>query len=284
MTQPIPSAPTSKSITLPDGRVLSLETGKLAKLANGAVVLRLEETVLLATVVAKSDPDENPDFLPFSVDYQERFAAAGKIPGSFFRREGRLSDHEVLISRLVDRALRPLFPSDYFISTQVNILLLSVSKTTPPDSLAALAASAALCLSGLPLKGPVSEVRVVKTDGAYHVNPSYQLIEEATLDLIVAADKDNILMVEGESKEVGIEEVLEALKVAHEAIRHQCQLQEELLSAVGASKRTYKASFEDQALYELLESQLSEPLKEVASRHISQKRHVAKLQKLRRVS
>ena len=264
--------PISKSITLVDGRTISIETGKLAKLAHGSAVVRLDDTMLLATVVAKHEAEEDMDFLPLSVDYQERFAATGKIPGSFFRREGRLSDHEVLICRLVDRAIRPLFPSDYFLSTQINIQLISASSSAPPDSLAALAASAALHLSDIPFEGPIAEVRVAKISGELCINPSYEALKEATLDLIVAADKDNVLMVEGEAAEVPEEDILEAMQFAHKSIQALCNLQQDLLQARGELPcRSYNAAAEDSELYKRLRDETYSAVLEIASAQISSK-------------
>lgn len=210
---------------MPDGAEITIETGKLAKQADGAVVVRMGDTMLLATVVSNKDAKEDMDFLPLSVDYQEKFAGAGKIPGGFLKREGRLSDHEVLICRLVDRALRPLFPSDYHSETQVMISMISHDEKVMPDSLAALAASAALSVSDIPFQGPISEVRVIQTNGEYKVNPSRQEADAADLNIIVAADSKNIMMVEGEMNEVSEKPLLEAMKVAHEAIKIQCQAQ-----------------------------------------------------------
>ncbi len=268
MTTP-PNTPVSKSITLSDGRTLSIETGKLAKLAHGSALVRVEDTMLLATVVARQEPEENLDFLPLTVDYQERFAAAGKIPGSFFRREGRLSDHEVLVCRLVDRAIRPLFPADYFLATQLNIYLLSSSPSSPPEALAGLAASAALSLSDVPFSGPISVVRIAKIDGEYHINPAYTALEQASIDITVAANKDKVLMVEGEAKEVDESEIIAAIQHAHEAVRAQCDLQSALLQEGGGRpKRTYTTPAEDNALYERMRSALEQPLKDIAAQHI----------------
>lgn len=239
----------TKTVQLADGRSITIETGKLAKQADGSVVVRMGDTMLLATVVSNKDAKEGIDFLPLSVDYQEKFAAAGKIPGGFLRREGRLSDYEVLISRLVDRALRPLFPDDYHADTQVNIMLISADPEVLPDALAALAASAALAVSDIPFNGPISEVRVAKIDGQLIVNPAASLLSRAELDLIVAASYDNILMVEGEMNEVSEADVLEALKFAHEAIKQQCLVQKELAEAVGKTeKRTYSHETNDPEL------------------------------------
>jgi polyribonucleotide nucleotidyltransferase len=230
----------TKTFALADGRKITIETGKLAKQADGSVVVRMGDTMLLATVVATQEARVGADFLPLSVDYQEKFASAGKIPGGFLRREGKLSDLEVLTSRLVDRAIRPLFPDDYHADTQVNIFLISADPEVPPVALAGLAASAALSVSDIPFLGPISEVRIAKVDGQYVINPPTSALERATLDLIVAASEENILMVEGEASEVQEHEVLEALKVAHDAIKVHCQVQKELAAEVGKTeKRTY---------------------------------------------
>src|SRR6188768_1715623 len=230
----------TKSCKLPDGREITLETGKLARQADGAVVLRMGDTMLLATVVANQTHKEGTDFLPMSVDYQEKFASMGKIPGGFLRREGKLSDYEVLISRLVDRAVRPLFPDDFHAETQISIQMISGDENSLPDALAAFAASAALSVSDIPFQGPISEVRVARVDGQYIINPTLEQKNKADLDLIVAASIENILMVEGESKEVSEEDMLEALKLAHAAIIDQCKVQLELTQATGKTeKRTY---------------------------------------------
>lgn len=239
----------TKTIQMADGRKITIETGKLAKQADGSVVVRMGDTMLLATVVASQDFKEGIDFLPLSVDYQEKFAAAGKIPGGFLRREGKLSDHEVLVSRLVDRVIRPLFPDDYHSETQVNIVLISADQEVLPDALAALAASAALSVSDVPFLEPISEVRVAKIDGQYLINPAASLLDNATLDLVVGASYNNILMVEGEMDEATEEEVLEALKAAHEAIKIHCKVQQELAEAVGKTeKRTYSHETNDEEL------------------------------------
>ncbi len=221
---------------LADGREITLETGKLAKQADGSVVVKMGDTMLLATVVSNKDAKEGTDFLPLSVDYQEKFAAAGRFPGGFFKREARLSDYEILISRLVDRALRPLFPEDYHSDTQVLISLISGDKNTAPDALACLAASAAISVSDIPFNGPVSEVRVAKVDGKLIANPTVEQAEKATLDMIVAANAKDIMMVEGEMKEVSEAEMLEAIKFAHEAIRLQINAINELVAKVEAVK------------------------------------------------
>ena len=262
----------TKSIKMPDGAEITIETGKLAKQADGSVVVRMGNTMLLATVVSATDAKEDVDFLPLSVDYQEKFASSGKIPGGFLKREGKLSDHEVLISRLVDRALRPLFPDDYHADTQVMISMISHDDNVMPDSLAALAASAALSVSDIPFNGPISEVRVVKNNGEFIVNPNKETTKESELDIIVAADKDNIMMVEGEMKEVSEAELLEAMKVAHEAIKVQCQAQIELAEEVGSTeKREYSHEKSDPELLEKMQSELYPKLYAAVSKQTADK-------------
>jgi polyribonucleotide nucleotidyltransferase len=239
----------SKTCKLPDGREITIETGKLARQADGSVVLKLGNTMLLATVVAAEDVKEGTDFLPLSVDYQEKFASTGKVPGGFLKRESKLSDYEILISRLVDRALRPLFPDDFHADTQVMIYLISGDPNALPDSLAAFAASAAIAVSDIPFNGPISEVRVARVDGKFVINPTLEQKERADIDLIVAASIENILMVEGEMKEVSEDDMLEALRTAHEAIKVQCNLQIELSQAAGKTvKRTYSHEEHDENL------------------------------------
>ncbi|HEY5823053.1 MAG TPA: polyribonucleotide nucleotidyltransferase [Cyclobacteriaceae bacterium] len=263
----------SKTCKLPDGREITIETGKLARQADGSVVLKMGNTMLLATVVAAVQHKEGTDFLPLSVDYQEKFASTGKIPGGFLKREGKLSDYEVLISRLVDRAIRPLFPDDYHADTQVNIQLISGEPDGLPDALAAFAASAALSVSDIPFQGPISEVRVARVDGQYLINPTLQQKEKADLDLIVAASIDNILMVEGESKEVSEDDMLEALKIAHQAIIEQCKLQIELTKAVGKTeKRTYEHEVKDENLRKELHTLLYQKAYDVARQQLANKK------------
>jgi polyribonucleotide nucleotidyltransferase len=229
-----------KVIDLGDGRTIEIETGKLAKQADGSVVIKMGDTMLLATVVSSLEAKEGVDFLPLSVDYQEKYAATGRIPGGFLRREARLSDYEVLISRLVDRALRPMFPEDYHADTQVMISLISADKDIMPDCLAGLAASAALSVSDIPFNGPISEVRVAKVDGKLIINPTLSQLQNATLEFIVAGSEHDVNMVEGESKEIQEDELVEAIKFAHTAIKHQCFIQKELTIEVGKStKRAY---------------------------------------------
>ncbi len=231
----------TKTFQMADGTTISIETGRLAKQADGSAVVRMGNTMLLATVVAAQEARENVDFMPLSVDYKEQYAATGKFPGGFFKREGRPSEYEILISRLVDRALRPLFPADFHAETQVIIQLISGGDDVSPDALAALAASSALAVSDIPFHGPISEARVAFIDGKFVVNPSISQMEEADLELMVAASEDNIMMVEGEMKEISESVMLEAIKVAHEAIKIQCRAQKELTAMVekAQTKREY---------------------------------------------
>lgn len=263
----------SKTCKLPDGREIIVETGKLARQADGAVVVRMGNTMLLATVVASQEGKEGADFLPLSVDYQEKFASTGKIPGGFLKREGRLSDYEILISRLVDRAIRPLFPDDYHAETQVSISLISGDTDGLPDSLAAFAASAALSVSDIPLQEPISEVRVVRVDGQFVINPTLAQKERSDIDLIVAASKDNILMVEGEMKEVTEKDMLQAMKHAHDAIKVQCALQVELAAACGKTqKRIYSHEENDEALREEVNKLFYDKVYEAARQQIKDKK------------
>src|SRR5690606_18902848 len=225
---------------LGNGREVEISTGKLAKQADGSVVVKQGNTMLLATVVSAKEAKPGTDFLPLSVDYQEKYAAAGRIPGGFLRREARLSDYEILISRLVDRALRPLFPEDYHADTQVMISLISSDKETMPDALAGLAASAALAVSDIPFNGPISEVRVAKIDGQLVINPNLSDLARASLEFIVAGSASDIGMVEGEADEISEDEMLEAIEFAHNAIKIQVQAQVELAELVGKKvKREY---------------------------------------------
>ncbi len=244
----------TKTFELDDGRTISIETGKLANQADGAVVVKMGDTMLIATVVATKEARENVDFMPLTVEYKEKYAATGKFPGGFFKREARPSEYEILIARLVDRALRPLFPDDFHGDTQVIITLISGSNDTAPDALAALAASSALTISDIPFIGPMSEVRVAKINGDFVINPSIKDIETAELDLIVAATMDNVIMVEGEMKEVSEVVMLEAIKVAHNAIKVQCQAQLELAEMIEKSKvrREYSHEEKDTELKEAL--------------------------------
>lgn len=232
--------PVTKLIDLGDGRTIKIETGKLAKQADGAVTVTMGNTVLLATVCAAKDAAPDVDFMPLQVDYKEKFSAVGRFPGGFTRREGKSSDYEILVSRLIDRALRPLFPSDFHAEVFVNVVLFSAGEDDMPDALAGLAASAALAVSDIPFEGPISEVRIARIDGQWCINPSASELKKADIDMMVAATLDNIMMVEGEMDEVSEAEMLEAIRQAHEAIKKQCQAQLELSEAVGKTvKRTY---------------------------------------------
>jgi polyribonucleotide nucleotidyltransferase len=239
-----------KSIDLGDGKIITMETGKLAKQADGAVVISMGQTMLLATVVARKEVSEGQSFLPLSVEYQEKYAAAGRFPGGFFKREARLSEYEILISRLVDRALRPMFPDNYKAETQVMISLISAEKNIMPDALAGLAASAAVTVSDIPFNGPISEVRVARVNGQFVVNPTVSELATADIELMIAGSKDNIVMVEGEMKEVSEKDMLEAIKVGHEVIKLQCQAQLEFAAEVAQAqvKREYPEEVEDEAL------------------------------------
>ena len=245
--------PISTSFNLPDGREITIETGKLATQADGSVVVKIGNTMLFCSVVSSTEMREGQSFFPLSVDYQEKFAAAGRIPGNFFRREARLSDYEILTSRLVDRAIRPLFPDGYMFDTQVIINLISGDPEELPDAYAALAASSAIAVSDIPFASPISEVRVAKINGEYVVNPSRTAVKEATLEVIVAADMNNIMMVEGEAKECSESELVEAIKVGHEAIKVQCQAQETLANLVG-EKATVKRAVEVEEVDEELKA------------------------------
>jgi len=241
--------PITKSIDLGDGRSITIETGKLAKQADGSVMLRMGNTMMLAAVTAAKDAKPDVDFMPLQVEYKEKFSAYGRFPGGFLRREGRASDYEILVCRLVDRALRPLFPDDYHADVFVTITLFSADGEDMPDALAGLAASAALAVSDIPFNGPISEVRVARIDGQFVVNPTFKQMEQADMDIMVGATMDNIMMVEGEFKEVSEAEMLEAIKVAHEAIKVQCQAQMELMEAVGKTvKREYCHEVNDEEL------------------------------------
>ncbi len=239
----------TKTVSLPDGRTISIETGKLAKQADGAVMLRMNNTMLLATVCGAKDANPGTDFMPLQCDYKEKYSAAGRFPGGFTKREGRASDYEILTSRLVDRALRPLFPSDYHAEVFVNITLFSADGVDIPDALAGFAASAALACSDIPFEGPISECRVARINGEFVINPTFEQLEQADMDLMVGATEENIMMVEGEMKEVPESALLEALKAAHEAIKPMCQLQKELMKELGTDvKRTYCHEVNDEEL------------------------------------
>ena len=254
----------TKEIFLKDGRKITIETGKLARQADGAVVVRMGDTMLLATVVSNKEATEGIDFLPLSVDYQEKFAAAGRIPGGFIKREGRLSEHEILVCRLVDRALRPIFPDDYHAETQVNIQLISADKEVMPDALAALAASSAIAVSDIPFATPISEVRIVRVNDQFIVNPNTSDSDNADIDLIVAASQDHVIMVEGELNETSEDDILDAIKFAHEAIKDQCIAQEELAKEVGITqKREYSHETHDEELRKKLHKEYYDKFYEI---------------------
>ncbi len=242
----------NKTIDLGDGRTINIETGKLAKQADGAVVVKMGDTMLLATVVSAREAAENVDFMPLSVDYREKFSAAGRFPGGFLKREGRPSDDEILTARLVDRALRPLFPENYHAETIVSVVLISSGKNEMPDCLAGLAASAAIAVSDVPFNGPISEVRVSRINGKLVINPSAEELAQADIDIMVGASYDNIMMVEGEMNEVSEEEMLEAIKYAHDAIKLHCKVQMELAEELGIKKREYSHEVNDETLRETI--------------------------------
>lgn len=250
----------TKTVQLPDGRTISIETGKVAKQADGAAVLRMGNTVLLATVCAAKEAVPGTDFMPLQVDYREQYSAAGRFPGGFTKREGKASDEEILTSRLVDRALRPLFPSDYHCEVYVQVMLLSADGVDQPDALAGFAASAAMACSDIPFDYTISEVRVARVNGEFVVNPTFQQMADADMDLMVGATRDNIMMVEGEMKEVSELDLIEALKVAHEAIKPMCALQDELAKELGTDKkRSYDDEVNDEELRQQIKTELYQP-------------------------
>ncbi len=240
--------PIKKTIVLGDGREITIETGKLAKQADGAVELRMGNTMLLATVVSAKEAGEDVDFMPLQVEYKEKFSSFGRFPGGFLKREGRASDYEILTARLVDRVLRPLFPDNYHADTFVNVTMYSSDGVDMPDALAGLAASAAIAVSDIPFNGPISEVRVARVDGEFVINPTFEQVEKADMELMVGATYDNIMMVEGEMDEVSETDLLNALKAAHAAIKEQCKAQMELAEAVGVAKREYCHEVNDEEL------------------------------------
>ena len=254
----------TKTVQLPDGRTITIETGKVAKQADGAAVLRMGNTVLLATVCAAKDAVPGTDFMPLQVDYREQYSAAGRFPGGFTKREGKASDNEILTSRLVDRALRPLFPSNYHAEVYVQVMLLSADGVDQPDALAGFAASAAMACSDIPFEHTISEVRVARINGEFVINPTFQQMEEADMDLMVGATKDNIMMVEGEMKEVSEQDLIGALKAAAEAIKPMCELQDELSKELGKDvKREYCHEVNDEELREQIKSELYAPVYDV---------------------
>ena len=262
-----------KSYTLGDGRTIELETGKLAKQADGAIVLTMGKTMLLATVVSDKDAGDDMDFLPLTVNYKEKFAAAGKIPGGFLKREARPNDNEVLVCRLIDRALRPLFPDDYHANTLVEIQLISHDPEVKADALACFAASAAIAVSDIPFNGPTSEVRVAQIDGNWIMNPSPEQMEQSDIDLIVAATTENIMMVEGEMSEISEAVMLEGIKVAHDEIKKQCQLQLDLAAEVATAqtKRTYDHERTNEELLNNIKTACFDKCRAIAAESIADK-------------
>lgn len=267
----------TKTVQLPDGRTISIETGKVAKQADGAAVVRLGNTVLLATVCAAKDAVPGTDFMPLQVDYREQYSAAGRFPGGFTKREGKPSDNEILTSRLVDRALRPLFPSNYHAEVYVQIMLLSADGVDQPDALAGLAASAAMACSDIPFEFYISEVRVARINGEYVINPTFEQMKQADMDLMVGATKDNIMMVEGEMKEVSELDLINALKAAHEAIKPMCAVQDELNKELGKDvKREYDHEVNDEDLREKMNNELYQPVYDITKQALpKQERHDA---------
>ena len=267
----------TKTISLPDGRTISIETGKVAKQADGSAVVRMGNTVLLATVCAAKDAVPGTDFMPLQVDYKEQYSAAGRFPGGFTKREGKPGDNEILTSRLVDRVLRPLFPSNYHAEVYVNVMLLSTDGVDQPDALAGLAASSAMACSDIPFDFYISEVRVARVNGEYVVNPTFEQMKEADMDIMVGATKDNIMMVEGEMDEVTEQDLIQALKVAHEAIKPMCLMQEELAKELGKDvKREYEHEVNDEDLRKQMNDELYQPVYDVTKQALpKQERHDA---------
>ena len=259
-------------INLPNGQIIEISTGKLARQADGAVVLKCGDTMLLATAVSKDEASPEVDFMPLTVEYQEKFAAAGRFPGGFLKRESRPSEYEILIARLVDRALRPIFPEDYHAETQVLIYLISADKNYPPDALTALAASSALTISDIPFEQPISEVRVVKINGEFIVNPSITEIESADLDLMVGGTLTDVNMVEGECREVDEDTLLEALKIAHEYIKIEIEGQIRLIEKAGKPKRKYEHEVNNEEIRQKLEEYCYPRLLEISRQHIKSKK------------
>ncbi len=267
----------TKTISLPDGRTISIETGKVAKQADGSAVVRMGNTVLLATVCAAKDAVPGTDFMPLQVDYREQYSAAGRFPGGFTKREGKPGDNEILTSRLVDRVLRPLFPSNYHAEVFVNVMLLSADGVDQPDALAGLAASSAMACSDIPFDFYISEVRVARVNGEYVVNPTFEQMKEADMDIMVGATKDNIMMVEGEMDEVTEQDLIQALKVAHDAIKPMCTMQEELAKELGKDvKREYDHEVNDEDLRKQMNDELYQPVYDVTKQALpKQERHDA---------
>jgi polyribonucleotide nucleotidyltransferase len=275
--------PITETITLNDGRTITIETGKLAKQADGSVVVRMGDTMLLATAVASHDVNPDIDFLPLTVDYREKFSSAGKFPGGFFKREGRPSTEEILVMRLVDRVLRPLFPKDYHAETQVMIQLMSFDENVQADSLAGLAASAALAVSDIPFEGPISEVRVAKINGELKINPSLKEMEEATIDLMVGGTADSVTMVEGQMEEVQEEEMIEAIEFAHQAIKNQIEGIKKLADKIEKAKvkRDYDHAEEDEELYKQIEQKVYPAIYDIAKEGLGKQERSEKFSKVK---
>ena len=271
----------TKSIQLPDGRTITIETGKVAKQADGSVMLRMNNTVLLATVCAAKDAVPGTDFMPLQVDYREQYAAAGRFPGGFTKREGKASDNEILTSRLVDRVLRPLFPSNYHAEVYVNVMLFSADGVDQPDALAGFAASAALACSDIPFECPISEVRVARVNGQYVIDPTFEQMKEADMDIMVGASAENIMMVEGEMKEVSEQDLLGALKAAMDAIKPMCELQAELSKELGKDvKREYNHEVNDEALRERMNKELYQPAYDITKQALPKQDRADAFEKL----
>jgi polyribonucleotide nucleotidyltransferase len=272
----------TKTVALPDGRTISIETGKLAKQADGSVMLRMGNTMLLATVCAAKDAVPGTDFMPLQVEYREKYAANGRFPGGFTKREGKASDEEILTCRLVDRALRPLFPSNYHAEVYVNVILFSADGVDMPDALAGFAASAALACSDIPFEGPISEVRVARINGEFVINPTFEQLKEADMDLMVGATEENIMMVEGEMKEVSEQDLLAALKAAHDAIKPQCQLQKELMKELGTDvKREYCHEVNDEDLRADVQKVCYQPAYDVTKQALEKHARAEAFEKIR---
>ena len=272
----------TKTVQLPDGREISIETGKLAKQADGAVMLRMGNTMLLATVCAAKEAVPGTDFMPLQVEYREKYAAAGRFPGGFTKREGKANDDEILTCRLVDRALRPLFPSNYHAEVYVNVNLYSADGIDMPDALAGFAASAALSCSDIPFEGPISEVRVIRLNGEYIVDPTFEQIQDADMDIMVGATEENIMMVEGEMKEVSEQDLLQALKVAHEAIKPMCRLQKELSKELGKDvKREYCHEVNDEELREQVNKECYQPAYDITKQALEKQARAEAFEKIR---
>ena len=271
----------TKSIQLPDGRTITIETGKVAKQADGSVMLRMNNTVLLATVCAAKDAVPGTDFMPLQVDYREQYAAAGRFPGGFTKREGKASDNEILTSRLVDRVLRPLFPSNYHAEVYVNVMLFSADGVDQPDALAGFAASAALACSDIPFECPISEVRVARINGEYVIDPTFEQMKEADMDIMVGASAENIMMVEGEMKEVSEQDLLGALKAAMDAIKPMCELQAELSKELGKDvKREYNHEVNDEELRERMNKELYQPAYDVTKQALEKHQRAEAFEKI----